>query len=149
LKLSKTSVHAALAVAFLAHSPTGRIVQARQVADYLGVPVDSALKVLQNLARRGIIHSQLGRGGGYRLGRHPEQISLLQVIEATDGPIDAEVPPALNQAHAAALDMLQSVCQHIADQTRAELASTTIAGLAHVQGTLSLPAAEEALAPVA
>jgi Rrf2 family protein len=149
VKLSKTSAHAALAVAYLAHCPTGRIVQARQVADHLGVPVDSALKVLQNLARRGIIHSQLGRGGGYHLGRRPEQISLLQVIEATDGPIDAEVPLPQDQGCAPGLEMLETVCRHIADRTRADLAATSIADLARVQRPLSLPPAAEPLATVA
>jgi Rrf2 family protein len=149
MKLSKTSAHAALAVAYLANCPAGRIVQARQVADHLGVPVDSALKVLQNLARRGIIHSQLGRGGGYHLGRRPEQINLLQIVEATDGPIDAEVPLAQDQACAAGLEILETVCRHIADRTRVELAATSIADLARAHQSLAMPAPPPVLATVA
>ena len=148
MRLSKTSTHAALAVAFLANSDQGHVVQARQVADFLGIPVDSALKVLQNLARRGIIHSQLGRGGGYRLSRPAPHINLLQVLEATDGPIDADVClTSANASCAHSLDVLQGVCERVADRVRAELAAISIADLARAQHAPAAPS--QALASVA
>lgn len=63
MKLSKTSALAALAVAHLASYPADAVVQARQVAEYLNIPTDSALKILQTLTRRHVIDSRLGRGG--------------------------------------------------------------------------------------
>ena len=59
MKLSKSSAQAVLAMAFLAEQPTGSVIQARQVGGHLGIPTDSALKILQVLARHGLLASQL------------------------------------------------------------------------------------------
>ena len=97
------------------------------MAEHLGVPVEIAEGVAGPV-RRGIISSQLGRGGGYRLNRKAEQVSLLEVIEAIDGPIDAEVPLAPQAMHEAGMERLYSVCQRIAD-VRGQLAATSVAGM--------------------
>lgn len=130
MKLSKTSAQAALALAFLALQDEKQIVQAKQVAKHLGIPSDSALKILQALARHRIIDSRLGRSGGYRLASAPADITLLQVIEAIDGPISGQVRvdnAPLNIA--GGLDLLQTISQHAADRIREELSQTTVADL--------------------
>lgn len=135
MKLSKTSAHAALAMAYLATRTDGSLLQARTVAEYLGVPTDSALKILQGLARRGLIHSQLGRTGGYRLQRPAAQVSLLEIVEAIDGPIGAMLPISEAEPHLhGGLDLIQSVCEQAARLIRQELARTTVADLAACDG---------------
>ncbi|HEX9015240.1 MAG TPA: Rrf2 family transcriptional regulator, partial [Chloroflexota bacterium] len=44
-------------------------------------------KIVPALARAGLLRSYRGSGGGIALGRPPEQITLLDVVEAVDGPI--------------------------------------------------------------
>jgi len=44
-------------------------------------------KVLQKLARHGLVAAKHGSSGGYQLARNPEQISALDVISAIDGPV--------------------------------------------------------------
>jgi Rrf2 family protein len=51
------------------------------------LPKQYLTKLFANLAKAGLIHPVRGKGGGYTLTRAPEQISLLQVIEAVEGPI--------------------------------------------------------------
>ncbi|WP_200761387.1 RrF2 family transcriptional regulator [Poriferisphaera corsica] len=130
MKLSKTSAHAALAIAFLANQTTQGPTQARTVAEHLGVPTDSALKILQALSRHRLIKSQLGRSGGYLLHRPAESISLLEIVEAIDGPIAGEMP--ISQ-HTGKLDysmnILQSACQNAAQQLRDTLCKYTVADL--------------------
>ncbi len=92
MKLTKSSAHAAMAMTYLARQSELGLVQARQVAAQLGIPTDSALKILQALARHDLIRSQLGRAGGYQLESQPDDISLLQIVEAIDGPIHAQIP---------------------------------------------------------
>ena len=58
----------------------------RSIADELDVPAQYLAKILQDLARIGLLQSTRGRGGGFRLGRAPEDIRLLEVVEAVDGP---------------------------------------------------------------
>jgi len=51
------------------------------------MPLPFLTKVISRLATAGLVFTSRGLGGGVSLTRSPEEISLLQVIEATDGPI--------------------------------------------------------------
>lgn len=132
MRLSKASAHGALSLAFLANRSEAGPIQARQVADHLGIPTDSALKILQSLARSGLLQSQLGRAGGYRMLRDPSSVTLLEVVEVMDGPINAQLPfgPADTPDGA---DFLEAACQQAAVGLRAELARYTVAELARLQ----------------
>ena len=49
---------------------------------------DSSLEQISGLLRKaGLIKTVRGRNGGYTLGAHPEEITLLRIIEAVDGPL--------------------------------------------------------------
>jgi Rrf2 family protein len=54
------------------------------------MPERYLLQILRNLVTHGILRSTRGVDGGYSLVRPPDQISLLEVIEAIEGPYDAE-----------------------------------------------------------
>jgi len=132
VKLSKTSAQAALAMAYLASRAGDGLIRARHIAEHLGIPTDSALKILQSLARQEMILSQLGRGGGYRLHRNPEQISLLNIVEAIDGPISGEMRLDSRDGHASpSVLMLRSVCMEAAKGLREELSRISVADLVH------------------
>jgi Rrf2 family protein len=68
-------------VACLAHHP-GEFVTASDLADATNVPSDYLSKVLQQLAGAKVVQGRRGVGGGYRLAREPENITLLDIIEA-------------------------------------------------------------------
>ena len=130
MKLSKTSAQAVLAVAFLATNQEGVVVQAKQVASHLDIPTDSALKILQPLAQQALIESKLGRSGGYSFSRSPENVTLLDIVEAIDGPITADIP-SVNAGDnlAGQLDILHSAYRSVAGQIRTQLRQTTVADL--------------------
>ena len=131
MKLTKTSAYAALATAFLASHPGKSVVQARQVAEHLSIPIDSALKILQTLARHQLIESQLGRSGGYRLAKDAKQITLLHIVEAIDGPIVAEMPlTSTPDVLSDRLDLMQAVWAQAAQRIRDELSRATVVDLA-------------------
>lgn len=134
MKLSKTSAHAALAMGYLAGQSGNGLVQARQVADHLGIPTDSALKILQALARQGLIQSQLGRTGGYQLHRLPSDVTLLEVVEAIEGPIQTQMPlHSVREQLTGSFDALQSVFEQVTRQIRSELGRATVASLGDCQ----------------
>ena len=56
------------------------------------MPERFLLQILRNLVTHGILRSTRGVDGGYALTRPPEEISLLDVIEAIEGPMDASDP---------------------------------------------------------
>lgn len=63
------------------------IFTARQAAKATGLPLPAVSKILKSLAKHGIVASQRGVLGGYRIGRQPAQIALSEVIDAIEGPI--------------------------------------------------------------
>ncbi|MHB2022191.1 MAG: RrF2 family transcriptional regulator [Mycobacteriales bacterium] len=62
----------------------------REVVAETAVPASFASQILADLVRSGLASSKAGRDGGYRLRRPPDEISLLEVIEAGEGPLRAE-----------------------------------------------------------
>jgi Rrf2 family protein len=62
----------------------------REVVADTEVPATFASQILADLVRAGLASSKAGRDGGYRLNRAPSEISVLEVIEAGEGPLQAE-----------------------------------------------------------
>ena len=87
LRLSKKADYALIALKDLACRPEGASSSAREIAERYAVPVELMSKVLQRLARRGIIASHQGTRGGYHLARAARLISVADVIQAIDGPV--------------------------------------------------------------
>ena len=69
----------------LALLPADAALPAAKLAEFHGVPAAYLAKSLQSLSRAGIVQSVPGRRGGYRLGRQPAEITLLDVVEAVEG----------------------------------------------------------------
>ncbi len=94
MKLSHASTYALHALAYLASQqpPTG-VVSSQEIAKARNIFPRFLLKVLQPLVEAGVLHSVRGPNGGYRLARDPSEISMLDVLEAVDGPIRGMVPP--------------------------------------------------------
>ena len=87
LRLSKKADYALIAMKHLAMRPDTGSASAREIAEQYDIPVELLAKVLQRLARRGLLVSHQGTRGGYRLGRAPAAISVADVIQAIDGPL--------------------------------------------------------------
>lgn len=62
----------------------------REVVAETAIPATFASQILADLVRAGLASSRAGRDGGYRLIRSPEEISVLEVIEAAEGTLHAE-----------------------------------------------------------
>lgn len=76
------ALHAALAIA--ERESDGRRVPATEIAAALDLPADYLAKILQTLARAGILGSERGRNGGFRLTRPPREIRLIEVVAPFD-----------------------------------------------------------------
>jgi Rrf2 family protein len=87
LKLSKKSDYGLIAVKHLATRGVETSQSASDIAEAYGISSTLLAKVLQKLARGGLVIAQHGSAGGYRLARHPNEISALDVISAVDGPV--------------------------------------------------------------
>jgi Rrf2 family protein len=70
----------------LAMVPEGRCLSGARLAEFHAVPAPYLAKHLQALTRAGILESVPGPKGGYRLARPAAEITMLEVVEAIDGP---------------------------------------------------------------
>ncbi|HZI50246.1 MAG TPA: Rrf2 family transcriptional regulator [Terriglobia bacterium] len=84
--LSKKADYGLIALKHLARH-TDESVSAREIASEYRIPAELLAKIMQRLARKGLVVSQHGTRGGYVLGRDPSRISIVDVVEALDGPI--------------------------------------------------------------
>ena len=139
MKLSRTVAYALQATLQLAQSEKGRPVPCSQLAAEGRMPERFLLQILRNLVTHGILQSTRGVDGGYRLVRSPHDISILEVIEAIDGPIDSgmSAPDGLPEASQSQL------CHALADvarMARQQLAAVKIANLMPPPGS---PAAND------
>jgi FeS assembly SUF system regulator len=87
LRLSKKADYALIAMKHLALREGRGSSSAREIAEEYAIPVELMAKVLQRLARRGLLTSQQGTRGGYQLARTSGSISVADVIQAIDGPL--------------------------------------------------------------
>src|SRR5713101_1960770 len=87
LRLTKKADYALMAMKHLAENADQGAHSAKDVADAFGIPPEALAKILQRLAKAGLLHSQHGIKGGYTLGRAAHTISAFEVIRAIDGPL--------------------------------------------------------------
>ncbi len=84
--LTRKTDYALVALAGLAHA-NGRSASARDLAHELRLPLPVLRNILKDLATHGLLISTRGPSGGYRLARPPEQITLADVVEIMEGPV--------------------------------------------------------------
>ncbi|MFH0989727.1 MAG: Rrf2 family transcriptional regulator [bacterium] len=84
VQLSKKVEYSLIALRQMAMKPKGHVFTAKELATYDALPYDLLAKVLQKLTRAGIVTSQQGSHGGYALLRHPEELTIAEVIRAID-----------------------------------------------------------------
>jgi Rrf2 family protein len=78
-----------LAVRAMALLAEGRQLKAADLAAGLGASAGFVPQVIGPLVKAGWVRSVPGPSGGYRLAAVPEQVSVLDVVEAVDGPTDS------------------------------------------------------------
>jgi len=128
MKLTRATSYALHAVVFMASEDQGQIVASHLIARARGIPERFLLKVLKPLVSARVLSSVKGPNGGYRLAKSPSQITLLEIMEAVEGPIRGVVPSVEKDVNK--LDpKLEVVCNEIADRVRKQLGKVRITEL--------------------
>ena len=85
IPLSRSSEYAIRALTHLAcQDDEESYCLVRQMAEHLAIPAPFLGKCLQPLVARGLLESQRGRGGGFRLAAAPEEITLYLIVDALE-----------------------------------------------------------------
>src|SRR3954471_6305313 len=94
MKLSRTISYALQATVSLSRCAPGIPVSARHLAKRDQLPERYLLQILRRLVSRGVLLSSTGVAGGYCLSRAPNEITLLDIVDAFENPLTLEMRPA-------------------------------------------------------
>jgi Rrf2 family protein len=93
------------------------------------MPERFLLQILRVLVTHGILKSTRGVDGGYSLTRPPEKISLLEVIEAIDGPMVSEDGSLISDDSANVQENLQTALRQVTQTARQQLEAISLSQL--------------------
>jgi Rrf2 family protein len=88
LRFTKRADYGLMAIHYIAAHEDVGAVSAKRIAEEFSIPPERLAKILQTLAREGLISAQAGPKGGYVLTRRPSEITVGQVVRALEGPIN-------------------------------------------------------------
>jgi Rrf2 family protein len=128
MKLTHASNYALHAVAHMAREKGGKPVACHVIAAARGIPERFLLKVLKPLVSARVLDSIRGPHGGYRLRKPLDDVSMLDIVEAVDGPIRGESPFA-DRRNAALNEKLEEICRGSAEAARERLGRVRISDL--------------------
>jgi FeS assembly SUF system regulator len=86
LRVTRLTDYATVVLTVLAAQP-GTVLSAPELAERSGLEAPTVAKVLKPLAAAGLVEGFRGANGGYRLTRAAEAISLVEIVEAMEGPL--------------------------------------------------------------
>jgi Rrf2 family protein len=101
------------------------------IARIQGIPVKFLPRLLKPLVSARVLLSRKGPGGGYRLARPAGKITVLEIVEAVDGPVRGQVPFTDVKKSGTLDHRLQVICDQSADRVRRLLQAVTISDLVH------------------
>jgi len=129
MRMSRSTAYAIGAVLQLGNAPPGRPVPCSRLAKKGEMPERFLLQILRTLVNHGLLKSTRGVDGGYALARPLSEMTLLQLFEATEGPLTPSLPPldSLPQSsQARLLQILEKIsaasCQQLAEVQMSDLA---------------------------
>ncbi|MFQ5827745.1 MAG: RrF2 family transcriptional regulator [Candidatus Methylomirabilia bacterium] len=142
LRFTKRADYGLMAVYYIASHQEDGAVSSKRIAGTFSIPHELLAKVLQQLARKGLITGQNGPKGGYVLTRSPEEITVGQVIRVLEGPVkivscveSLDCPQYSRCNWRGPVQTIQaSISQLLDTMTMAELANDRVSPLAELQG---------------
>lgn len=136
MKLSRTVSYAVRATLELAKNESTQPVPCSQLAAAGKMPERFLLQILRNLVTHGILRSTRGVDGGYTLTRPAEEVSLLELIEAIEGPLDAETGP-VEGIPVDSQTKLEDALREVTASARRQLEAIKLSQLLAAPGTLN------------
>lgn len=80
--------YALMALKHMAERPSGRVTSAKEIVDLTGAPFDATARVMQLMAQAGLLKSEQGAYGGYKIKKDLNQVSLKDLLEVIQGRIE-------------------------------------------------------------
>ena len=93
MRVSRSTGYAVLAVCYIAKNQDSGsgVILSQSVSKEYDIPLEYLLKILQQLVRANVLRSKRGPRGGFSLAKPTNKITMLEIIEAVDGPMSGEL----------------------------------------------------------
>lgn len=130
INISEAASLALHTTVLLAHNG-GQAMSAKQIAGVLGASEAHLAKVMQRLGRAGVVNSRRGPGGGFTLARRADQLTLLEVWEAAEGPLGVQ-KCLLSHPICKGNCLLGDMLARVGGQFKDYLQATRLSDLGHV-----------------
>lgn len=128
MTVSRTIAYAVHAVLHLARAAPGVPIPSSQLAREGKMPERFLLQILRTLVTQGLLNSARGVDGGYYLSRSPDKITLLEVIETFENPLEWTLPEMPGMVPALRSRVVQAFVR-VGRTTRGEFQKITFADL--------------------
>gem|GEM_PF-137907 len=143
MQVTRAGEYGVLGMLNLARRPPGQVVMIDDISREERIPRSFLGKIFQHLVKAGLVRSTRGAGGGFVMTRPAEDVTVLEVIEAIEGPIALqrclEEVPNCDQTRSCALCHLLEQAQ---DRMKEVFSRTTLADLRNSQSALGFSGAE-------
>ncbi len=116
MKMSTTAHYGLIAAGYIAEQADEGWVMAGTISAKYGIPLEYLFNILQQLVRTNILLSKRGPGGGFTLARPAKEITLLEIIEAVDGPISTRLEIAQLTKKAPFSIEMEKVCERACEK---------------------------------
>lgn len=126
---SQTTEYAVRAVVMLAHLKAETLVGNKELAERAKVPVSYLPKLMQNLVKAGIVESRRGVGGGFSLIKSPEEITILDIVNAVEPIGRIKGCPLGLESHSKVLCPMHARLDQAMAEVESVLSASTIAEL--------------------
>jgi Rrf2 family protein len=118
MKISRSTGYALVAVGYVAQYYREGAVLASRISKQYNIPLEYLLKILQQLVRANVLRSKRGPRGGFFLAKPAENISLLEIIEAVDGPIFSNLQLAEQTNNEPFAIKMEKSCRQASERVR-------------------------------
>ncbi len=126
MKISRSTGYGLVGASYIAqHYKDGAVLAARVSKEY-DIPLEYLLKILQQLVRANILRSKRGPRGGFSLARPAGEITMLEIIEAIDGPMMGHLPLAEQTSNAPFSLKMEDVCRKATQEAKAVYQKATL-----------------------
>lgn len=88
MRMNRSTGYALLAAGYIAQHKDEKIILSQLISKEYNIPLEYLLKIMQQLVRANILRSKRGPHGGFSLARPTTKITMLDIIEAVEGPMD-------------------------------------------------------------
>lgn len=129
LRLSRKGDYGIILVCALAQNSKGKLISLAKIANEYNLPQKFVARLASALKNSGILKAKEGVRGGYMLARSPQNISLLEVLEALEGPLVGEACCSQGSCRIEAVCPSKGAWAKIADELSLSLAKKTLADL--------------------